>query len=370
MNMMYKEKIKVELTPLVVIASALFWLSAYSPEARTNPNNIDQGNNERLIYRGVEYVTPIWCSNSKLVLDSEKSGPILLDILKTTSKKLAASGYIGATSCSPDGRWLITVDTRTNRADKDQSGRDDDFHSVKDFSRIDLVGGKKERFIVAQGGGEWSPDGTKVMFLGSHPKLSIRQPAPQWDFFWSHDWPSGSGGVAAWMPDSQSLLLGHRGEFYLQRGDNLTKLKLITRPDVDKFSIIQIKMDVHGGVYVSANTNASSHRLFKCEINFDQIECSSITGAMPNVVTFDVSKDGRTVIYIESPSYCLRQISPAVGETKCIAKNAEGYVSISPDAKSVVFYRRRDDLAAGVYEDIYNAFVIPLKYNTLSGLAP
>lgn len=321
-----------------------------------------KSNGERLIAKNVTYTKAVWCGNNNLVLDAGESGSYLLKLSNSVRRKLANSEYIGAISCSPDGDWLITVDARTNRADRDSAGHVDHGHSVKDYSRINLVSGKSERFVIAQGGGYWSPDGMKVLFLGKEPQLSIKQPAPQWELYWSHDWPSGSGGVAAWLPDSKNVLLGHRGKFYLQRGQELTQLEVI--PERSFPNIVQIKIDRGQHFYVSTTdtkTPSMMYQLFSCAIDLTQVNCVKIAAASAGVIAFDISRDGRRLVYVDSDHSHLYLIDLSTKKSKLIAENVEGYPAIAPDGESVVFYRLRGGNTEGMGFDIDNAFVAPLN---------
>ncbi|WP_190272124.1 TolB family protein [Sideroxydans lithotrophicus] len=319
-------------------------------------------NRERLLAKNVTYTEAVWCGNNALVLDVGESGSFLFELPNGARRKVSNSGYIGATSCSIDGKWLIIVDTRTARADRDASGHVDYAHSVQDYSRIDLVSGKKERFAIAQGGGVLSPDGSKILFLGKAPQLSIKQTTTKWEFYWSHDWPSGTGGVAAWMPDSKTLFLGHRGKFFLQRGQDLTTLDVMSPQNFP--AIVQIKIDSQEHIYVSTTdtkTLAMMYQLFKCSINLTQINCIKIAGSSAGVITFDVSQDGHQLVYVNPDHSELYSVDIATQKTKRLAEKVEGYPSISPDGGNVVFYRLRAGNTEGVGQSVDDAYIMPLK---------
>lgn len=315
-----------------------------APDAGTNVTG------ERLLARDVTFGQPVWCGNSNLVLQSTEFGPVILDLSTGRKRKIANSPYVSATSCSPDGKWLILVDTRTGR---------------QDYLRFNLVTGKKELFAIGYGG-IWSPDGTKVLFtaksLGS--QKSIKQPVPQWEFYWAHEWPAGTGGTQAWLADSQGLILGHKGKFYLQRGQNIAPLDLVSQlsPDNMTLRINRMVVDDQNSLYVEAGittTKSFLHRLFKCAFNRNQINCKGITNATEGVVSFDVSRDGNKLVYAEDSDKCLNQINFGVGETRCIAKGVVGNVGISPDAKSVIFFRFRETDDGGVVTN--DAYITQLK---------
>lgn len=350
-----------------VVAIFVLFSSCQSFAAGVSGNaSTATSNGERLIAKNVTYTEAVWCGNNGLVLDAGESGSFLFELSNSARRKVANSSYIGATSCSPDGKWLITVDTRTNRADKDTFGHVDNDHSVYDYSRINLSSGKKERFAIALGRGDWSPDGSKILFLGKAPHLSIKQPEPQWEFHWSHDWPSGTGGVAAWMPDSKTILLGHRGKFFLQRGQELIPLE-VTSPmySTNTFPAIgEIKVDGQGHIYVSttdANTRSMMHQFFQCTIDSTQMKCSKIVGVSAGVIAFDVSRNGHQLVYVDDDHSALYAVDVTTLKSKRIAEKIEGYPSISPDGKNVVFYRLRGGNTEGVGFDVYNAFVMPLN---------
>lgn len=310
-------------------------------------------NGEQLLFREVTLTSPVWCGNSNLVLDGE-NGPVILDLYSGYKRKVANSPYIGATSCSPDGKWLLLADVRTG------SPR---------FLRFNLVTGKTEP--IAYGYlGQWSPDGAKVLFLASSQSNKlIKYPDPQWEFYWAHEWPVDSHGKAAWLADSQGLILGHKGAFYLQHEQNITPLKLSLRPNLGNsiLDIYEMSVDEQGSIYTKAriidpsNKNSakdSLRRLFKCTLDRDQIDCDGVTGATEDVLGFDVSRDGKKLIYADA-NKCLNQVSFSVGEMRCIARDVSGVVSISPDAKRVAFSRFREKGKSGVFTA--DAYIIQLK---------
>ncbi|OIR13937.1 protein TolB [mine drainage metagenome] len=317
---------------------------------------------EQLIAKNVINMAAKWCGNDDVVLNTERFGPILVNLSKGGQRKFAKGGNISAINCSPDGKWLVTVDTDSARYDRDTAGHEDYGHGVKDFSRINLNSGKNESFAVAQGGGEWSPDGTKILFIGKAPHLSIKQPDPKWEFYWSHDWSSGSGGVAAWMPDSKNLLLGHRGKFYLQDGQDLAPLdQMLTRGFGE---IAELKIDGRGNIYVSTtNTSdlAMMYQLFKCSIDIPKIICVKIVGAASGAISFDISRDGQRLVLVNEDNSSLYLTNTATLKSKKIAENVSGSPSISPDGKRVAFYRESNVEIENAGFDSDDAFVMPLN---------
>lgn len=274
---------KIRFAFQVTVAFVLFLSSQSFSVAASEASLAVPTNSERLIAKNVTYTEAVWCGNDEVVLNSEKSGPILFSLSKGGQRKIAKRNHIRAVNCSPDGKWLITVDTSSSRYDKDAKGHDDYEHGVYDFLRAAVAGAKYEHFAIAQGGGYWSPDGSKILFFGEAPHLSIKQPEPQWEFYWSHGWPSGTGGVATWMLDSKSILLGHGGKFYLQRDQELISLEIISPTySANTFPEIgEIKVDAQGNIYVSTTDTKSlamMYQLFKCAINLSKISCTENFG--------------------------------------------------------------------------------------------
>lgn len=308
---------------------------------------------ERILLRQITQNPPVWCGESHLVLDSE-SGPVILDLSSGIKRKIDNSRYVGATSCSPDGQWLILVDVRTGSPE---------------FIRFNMLTGSKEPIAFGYGG-RFSPDGKKILFsASSQSKKSIKYSNPQWEFYWMHEWPAGSGGKAVWLADSSGLILGNKGTFYLQREQKIEPLKLTLRPNLENsaLDIFDMVVDVHGGLYVLAkvidNTvkgvpKRLSRRLFKCVLDRDRIDCKGITSATVDVLGFDVSTNGNKLVYTDS-SKCLNQFNLGLDETRCIAKNVSWVVSISPDAQNVVYSRFREKGKSGVVTA--DAYMIPLK---------
>lgn len=317
---------------------------------------------ERLIAKNVSSSAAIWCGNDDLVLDASESDLYLFKLSSGVGRTLANSGDIGSISCSFDAKWLIAIDSSSSRYDTASTGDEGYSHVVKDYFRVNLESGEKERFAIAQGGGYWSPDGTKVLFLGKEPNSSIKQPTPQFEMVWSHDWPSGTGGVAAWMPDSKELLLGHSGVFYLQRDQNMTPLKAIFTRSLE--NIVQIKIDSKKHIYVSTTDTKSlsmMYQLLKCSIDSTQVNCVKVAAASAGPIAFDISQDGRHLVYVDSDHSHLYLVDQASSQSKVIAENIEGDPAISPDGRSVVFYRLSDVNKEGMGFDIHNAFIAPLN---------
>lgn len=313
----------------------------------------DAASGERTLLRQITQNPPVWCGESHLVLDSE-SGPVILDLSSGIKRKIDDSRYVGATSCSPDGQWLILVDVRTGSPE---------------FIRFNMLTGIKEPIAFGYGA-RFSPDGKKILFsASSQSKKLIKYSDPQWEFYWMHEWPAGSGGKAVWLADSSGLILGHKGTFYLQREQKIEPLKLTLRPNLENAALDIFKMvvDIHGGLYVLAkvidNTvkgapKRLSRRLFKCALDRDQIYCQGITSATDDVIGFDVSTNGNKLVYADSNKR-LNQIYFDVDETLCIAKDVSWVVSISPNAQNVVFSRFREKGKSGVVTA--DAYMIPLK---------
>lgn len=366
------QKSNLKLTPLVssklvaFITAALVALSIGLHQICAASENGASATSERLLAKNVIYMQAVWCGNDNVILNTEKSGPILFSLSKGTQRKIANKNHIKAVNCSLDGQWLIAVDINSSRYDKDTSGREDYEHGVYDYLKFALANGGSERFAVAQDGGYLSPDGSKILFLGKAPQLSIKQLTPRWEFYWSHDWPPGTGGGAAWMPDSKSLLLGHRGKFYIQRGQELTPLGMTSPKNlVNTFpSIGKIKIDNQGNIYVSTTDTKSvamMYQLFKCSINSTQISCIKIAGVANGVITFDVVPDGRQLVYVDADHSYLYLVDTATQSTKRMAERVTGYPSISPDGKNMVFYRESKAKTENAGLDSNDAFILPLN---------
>lgn len=351
--------------PRSYLTHIFFWLIllVVSQSYAAASGSLLANNTERLLAKRVTYSKAIWCGNDEVVFDAGESGSFLLKLKNGARRKISNSGYIGVTSCAPNGTWLITVDTRTNQYDKNPDGHDEYAYTIKYFSRINLADGKSKSFALAQGGGEWSFDGTKILFFGKKPQLSIKQSHPIWELYWSHGWPSGTGGVVAWMPDSERLLLGHRGQFYVQRGQEITPLEMPSAKTGGTFpSITNIKVDAQQNIYVSTTDTkslAAMYQLFKCTTDFIHINCNKIVGVSAGVIAFDVSRDGRKLVYVDEDRSHLYLVDTANMQSRLIANRVVGYPSISPDGRNVVFYRSEEGILEGFADS--SAYILPLK---------
>lgn len=328
----------------ITIVALLFHVRSFASDISIS-TSAAANNGEQLIEKNVTTSAPVWCGDDHLVVDTDVAAdetyPNIIDLSSKTDKKILSPKNLAATSCSPDGKWLLLI--RIDASDKE-------------FWRFNLETEQKELFAIGYGG-IWSPDGKKVLFTAKQkgPQKIITPLEPQWDFYFAHEWPAGTGGAVAWLAGSETLVLANKGKFYLQSNQEIIPLQLLVTSNWDeRIYVIALKTSLQGDIYalVSAAekslgkpSGSRSRRLIKCslDIQYKQIKCDELTTTDEEVSEFDISRDGHRLVYVDMKKACLSQVTLEAGKERCFSRKVSGNVSISPNGQRITFSRDREN---------------------------
>lgn len=293
---------------------------------------------EILVEQNVTLRSPVWCGENSFVITNEILGMRWVDFVNKKVVTIHPNPYVGAVDCTRDGSWLVYVDTRSSRYDKGTYER-----GVVDFWRYDLKTGQRQRFAIAQGGGEWSPDGKKFLFYGSKPQSSMEQPKPKWEFVCSKgDWSSGGGFEAQWLANSSSIVILYRDKLYIEKFGTKDPVKLI---DIDLGDITHLKVDRSDRIYLISRLisrdkkRIEKGRLLRCIIKGDTLECKDALKRNNPILRYDITPDGKQIVFLEEGNTCA-WYKDGDAEPLCLAQQAVK-VNISPDGNWLAYVRHR-----------------------------
>jgi hypothetical protein len=269
-------------------------------------------------------------------------------------RKLPGGGEI--VNCSPDGQWLIYKRI---------------FHGRKVIlGRYNVASGMKEDFVrfkdpFSTSLGEWSPDGTKILFYGKSDLVSIKTSTPVWNIFWLKREISLNGFEARWLGDSSSVLLRYQVDLKNNRsesviavdrfGDPAKPLEILKNVPL-KFEIL--KFDSANRLYGIESTQTGPSnvltQLRRCTLEDSILKCESIIPSDPQVSTgYQISPDGSSVYYTpfgdsnheeEKNRSCLWRIDLASKEKTCISTGGEVPFGVSPDGRNLIISRLGESL--------------------------
>lgn len=328
---------------------------------------------EILVARDVTLEPPLWCGNNAFVVSSERFGLRWIDFINNKTVKIHSSAYVGAVDCTSDGEWLVYVDTRSSRWDKGSYER-----GVKDFWRYNLKTGKRQKFAVAEGGGEFSPDSKKFIFSGSKPISSVEQPEPKWELLWSKGkWKVEDFIGAYWLKDLSSILIKSKDRLFIEELDKNN----IRQFNMDLGDIYGLKIDKHNKIYILSRAKQKKNgriiygnaRLIGCQVTDNDLQCEDILKRNKSIQTYSVSPDGKNIAFLEKGNNCVCLLQEEKDDVQCVSLWAEANflriypdsgasLSISPDSRWLTFTRpRKMETVRGV--DIYtdDLFLIKLS---------
>jgi hypothetical protein len=267
-------------------------------------------------------------------------------------RKLPRGGEI--INCSPDGQWLIYK--------RSPQGKE------VVLGRYNIVLGTKEDFVRFKDPfysplGEWSPDGTKILFYGKVDLVNVKTSEPVWNIFWLKRELSLNGFEAKWLGDSSGVLLSYQSDpknnrservLAIDRSGDRTKPLEILKNVPSKFGIL--KTDSAGRVYVVEHTQIGPSRMLtqlrRCALEDKILKCEPAISGDPDVSTaYDLSSDGKVIYYMGDDDdkgvkrRCLWHYDLASKEKNCISTGGEVPLGVSPDGRNLAISKLGESLA-------------------------
>jgi hypothetical protein len=269
-------------------------------------------------------------------------------------RKLPGGGEL--VNCSPDGQWLIYKRI---------------FHGRKVIlGRYNVASGMKEDFVrfkdpFSTSLGEWSPDGTKILFYGKSDLVSIKTSAPVWNIFWVKRDLSLNGLEVIWLSDSSGVLLRYQSDpknnsskrilGIDHTGDPAQPIEMLKNAPSD---FNRLKTDIAGHIYGMERMEIGAGRaltqLQRCVSENKFLKCERAIPGDPNVsLEYAISLDGKVIYYSGDDEvagiskHCLWQYERSVGKKTCIVIRSQMY-GISPDGRYIALDMATDPSGFGV----------------------
>lgn len=258
-------------------------------------------------------------------------------------RKIPRGGEI--INCSPDGQWLIYK--RSSQGNKVVLGRYNIIVGTKDdFVRY------KDPFHNAMG--EWSPDGTKILFYQKVNLVSLKTSEPAWKIFWLNRVLSSNGFEAKWLGDSSGVLLRYQSDpknnrservLAIDRSGDRTKPLEILKNVPPQFAIL--KTDIVGHIYGIEYTKTGSSKVLtqlrRCKLENKILKCEPAIPGDPDISSaYELSSDGNVIYYVGDDEdagvskRCLWQYERSVGEKTCMV--IQGFIhGLSSDGQYIAF---------------------------------
>lgn len=289
--------------------------------------------------------TPVWCGSNAVVVFGERTGLRWIDLSTRKATVINRTGVPSA--CSPDGRWIVYWEPRSSRMVEIDplSPRWDPAigeMGARDYWRYDRRDGRKERFAIAGGGVEWSPDGTKLLFVDGRPRVMAESGPPRWNLVYSaRHWSPGAGLEAVWLADSRHVLILSGADFWLESADGPGPIRRLAGAIPDSFSP---RVDRRNRIYLLSSHQLPPGRrdLLRCRIETDAVQCEALGIRRRSITGFDVSPDGDSIVFGEVGVDCLQLWRSGVNESQCLVAGTEpsGF-RLSADASRLAFGRER-----------------------------
>jgi dipeptidyl aminopeptidase/acylaminoacyl peptidase len=289
--------------------------------------------------------TPVWCGSNVVVVSGERTGLRWIDLSTRKATVINRTGV--PTACTPDGRWIVYAEPSSSRMVEIDplSPRWDPATGemgVRDYWRYNREDGRRERFAVAGGGGQWSPDGAKLLFADGRPRVLVRSGPPRWPLVYSaRHWAPGAGLEVVWLADSRHVLVLSGAGFWLESTDGTEPIRRLGGALPDSFSP---RVDRLNRIYVlsSGQSPAGRRDLLRCRIEAEAIHCEPLISRTRSISSFDVSPDGKLIAFEEVGVDCLLLWKGGSDGSHCMVAGTEqtGF-RLSPDASRLVFGRER-----------------------------
>ena len=348
-----------------------------------------KGKKEILVARDIDrggegFYSLKFCGSSRLLFRSRNSGVGLIDLRTKDRIKLDLTLSDALLNCTPDGRWLLYIDAKSERTDEEieEENKIEFFpgvygwlESTYDMYAYDTITDKKTLIASIRTRTEYdvlSPDGTKVL-LGERHALADgkwEEGMPQWEEVWfTKRWKSYD---ATWFRDSTGVIT--YGEEY----SNILCIEFFG-PDgwsgcfEQEDSTDMLKTDGEGRLYyLEGGPHAPRLYLNQCEVKDRELKCKRILEDYYVNHFFNFLSNG-DIIFQEHglPDNCIRRATPGGKEAPCVLTTQYGDVKydgvgldgVSPDGRWLVFKRYNSTRVPGgaSVDWQFDLFVIDLK---------
>jgi hypothetical protein len=286
-----------------------------------------------------------WCGNNALVVSEREYGIEWIDILNKKTIKISSrtfpDDYDYPLNCTPDGKWVVYVDSKSLRADKGYkppNPKDCDDWGVVDLYRYDVTTGKKQKFAVIRAPGclyeAVSPDGMKIL-LGERHNSIIKMPNPKWNTVWkpvNAIWFLDSSGIA-WINFKNTVAV----EFFGKNGwAKKFELKQF------EYKTFSLAVDKANRIYLyGVEKGKEKEALYRCSIKNKNLSCEKI---LERISDYKVLPNGDIVS--SDRTGCISHITVGQVDRKCIVEKGGDYDfirigAVSPDGQRLAFVRQK-----------------------------
>jgi hypothetical protein len=286
---------------------------------------------------------PTWCGTDAVMVSGERTGLRVIDLSPRNVTLISRTG--GPIDCTPDGKWIVYVEAKSSRSmpvDRHHSREGADARSMLavDFWRYRREDGRRERFAAAAGGGRWSPDGTKLLFYGPAPREVVRARPPSWRLIYSRrHWPPGAGLEAAWLADSEHMLIRSGQQLYVESvnpGEPIRPLETVVRAGIN------LRVDRFDRAYfLSPEDPARRRQLLRCDVTGTPAVCEVLLDRAGGISSFDATRDGDRIVFAERGTECVWLWESRTREARCLVTVKETGFRLSPDGRRLAFGRER-----------------------------
>ncbi|MCH9046596.1 MAG: PD40 domain-containing protein [SAR324 cluster bacterium] len=283
-------------------------------------------------------------------------------------------------NCSPDGEWLVYMDTASARLDqrsrremKEAHGSEWEFHPawegyVADLYRYRVPTGERQVFAAIRGHiSNWqvvSPDGKRA-FLGGRHYLPIEMPEPRWEALWFpegvRDW-SETG--ARWFRDSSGVVsYSHNpNRLYVAFFGEKGWAKQFDLENEIESNIERLSVDGEGRIYFwlaergVVGDNKGKRFLHRCVLEIEEkaLSCRIVLERNRSIRSYEILPGG-DILFIEHGGKCILRIAPRRTHAVCVVDTQKDrwvyLIGISPDGKWLAYERHKDLFVISLVND-------------------
>ena len=303
-----------------------------------------------------EGFSSMWCGSNALIVKRKNEDIEWISISEKKRLKISESMSYGLLDCTPDGRWVIYVDIKSQRlAPWLQSHPHIECQEkgwlgyIQDVYRYELNSGKKEKIGIkdACSLAVISPDGNKI-FLGRQLRENIDMPEmlePTWErlYFKEKDWEMGDN--ITWFQDSSGVVTDDsemydgEGKLYIEIFGDDGWSKVINAGVVD--NIYGLQGGKNKTIYFIATEKRqedSKFSIYKCNISKKgKLTIKKILKwKKAGLQRFIVLPDG-DIVLVEGNKR-LRCVTGREVKSKWVVRIENGYMmKVSPDGMWLAF---------------------------------